>query len=250
MSTRPRRSGRSAKPVVYTSKEEDDEEEEEEEVVVKKSTKTTAKRRRKSNDDSDSEVELDESSEKEDEDDDEADEEEDEEDGKKSGKKAKSTKRPATKPASKKLKKTAIKKEEDDDEKEEDDDDDDDDDEFKAGPGGIPSRDQMKAILTANAKQLKAALQRNDQIQSGTKAEMQARIVACIQEGCFPKCPKCATGRLRPSKFKNRNGNLECPGHMDDEGKFNPCGYWQGREEYLDLVVVRPEWIKADGQDI
>ncbi|KAJ3028904.1 UNVERIFIED_CONTAM: hypothetical protein HDU68_000601 [Siphonaria sp. JEL0065] len=155
-----------------------------------------------------------------------------------------------TKKPKKGSKKKAAPKKKQKKESEQDDNEDDPDEEedpFKAGPNGIPSREQMKAIKSASAKTLKEALARNYQIQSGSKEELQDRITTCIQNGCYPKCPLC---RLRPSKFKTRDGNLECPGYVDDEGKFTRCSYWHGKDEYADLVLVRPEWVKGDGQEI
>ncbi|KAJ3065225.1 hypothetical protein HDU98_011395 [Podochytrium sp. JEL0797] len=111
------------------------------------------------------------------------------------------------------------------------------------------SKEQMEVIMTVKANDLKEMLKRNNQLSTGTKPIMQERIIECIVNGCFPKCPKCNTGRLRISKVKKRNEALECPGFVDDDGKFTPCGFWEGNESNDPaLVVVRPEWIKGDGQ--
>ncbi|KAJ3393368.1 hypothetical protein HDU80_010720 [Chytriomyces hyalinus] len=107
-----------------------------------------------------------------------------------------------------------------------------------------PVNDRLQSM---SAQQLKDALRRNDQIVSGNKDVLQERIRECMSHGCLPKCPKCHGGRLRKSEKAHRNGALECPGFMDDEGVFNPCGFWEGADKYQDLKVDRPPWIVGEG---
>ncbi|KAJ3205926.1 hypothetical protein HDU82_004876 [Entophlyctis luteolus] len=92
------------------------------------------------------------------------------------------------------------------------------------------SSEQVEAVIKSSVAKLKEMLKRNDQVCSGNKSELQERIFECIRSGCFPKCPKCATGRLRISTKKNRGGSLECPGYVDEDGSFKHCGFWEGSQ--------------------
>ncbi|KAI8613909.1 hypothetical protein BC830DRAFT_1129813, partial [Chytriomyces sp. MP71] len=112
--------------------------------------------------------------------------------------------------------------------------------EYTAGPSGKPSAEQMKLIMTASVAQLKDMLKRNDQIISGAKAQLQDRVIDCIQHGVYPKCPRCFTGRLRAV---GNSGTVECPGHFDDEGVYHRCGF-KGRSS----DVERPAWAAQEGK--
>ncbi|KAJ3087095.1 hypothetical protein HK100_008483, partial [Physocladia obscura] len=187
------------------------------ETPLRSSTRTAAKRRRTARDDSDDEDEEEEEEEEEDEEEEE--EKQEEKPRPKRGRKPK-----AAKPNDSR-------------------DDNDDNDDPAANIDGV-APEQAKIILKANASQLKDMLKRNYQICSGNKSDLQERIFVCIRDGCFPKCPKCSTGRLRLSTKSTRGGALECPGYVDDDGSFRHCGFWEGKEgDADDFKIERPAWF-------
>jgi len=79
----------------------------------------------------------------------------------------------------------------------------------------------------------------NDQICTGTKAELLERIGDCVKNGCLPRCPKCFLGRL---KTKDEN-KFYCPGAYDDDS-YQPC-HWKGDQSN----VVRTPWKKENLND-
>jgi hypothetical protein len=91
-----------------------------------------------------------------------------------------------------------------------------------------------KAVLAKIAKaeeelegmtvdQLKALLQLNDQIVSGSKSDLVQRAGHQMVMGAVPHCPLCKGGHLR---YDIKTGEYQCPGFHDKvEDKPIPCSF-------------------------
>mmetsp|Transcript_18825 Transcript_18825/g.59197 ORF Transcript_18825/g.59197 Transcript_18825/m.59197 type:complete len:241 (+) Transcript_18825:54-776(+) len=82
-----------------------------------------------------------------------------------------------------------------------------------------PPADVVREMEALTAAKLKELLRLNDQVVTGTKAQLVARAADGKAFGALPRCPKCSGGRIR-----HEAGVYKCPGYMDDE-EFMPCDY-------------------------
>jgi len=116
----------------------------------------------------------------------------------------------------------------------------------KGGKGGSSLAAKLRPLLDAIAiPDLKARLRANDQIVAGNKGELIKRIIACITNGCLPRCPQCSGGRL-----KHVGSIYRCPGYHDDED-FVRCDY---ATRTINFIAWKPEkggdliWLVSAGQ--
>jgi len=78
---------------------------------------------------------------------------------------------------------------------------------------------------------LKTMLRTNDQVTTGTKTELVARVLDRVEHGNLPRCPKCYIGRLRVT-----SSGYTCPGGYDDD-EYKGCDFNATFDE-----VQRPDW--------
>jgi hypothetical protein len=78
---------------------------------------------------------------------------------------------------------------------------------------------------------LKTMLRTNDQVTTGTKTELVARVLDRVEHGNLPRCPKCYIGRLRVTST-----GYTCPGGYDDD-EYKGCDFNATFDE-----VQRPDW--------
>ena len=79
---------------------------------------------------------------------------------------------------------------------------------------------------------LKALLRKNDQLVTGTRAELVARVIDRVTHGNLPRCPQCFLGRMK----MQQDGTMACPGGYDDD-EYKACGYLA-----LTGSIERPAW--------
>jgi len=82
--------------------------------------------------------------------------------------------------------------------------------------------DQQDELNALGKEDLKRKLTMNDQLVGGNLQELRLRVASCIINGCMPRCPKCAIGKLKEVK----DGEFKCPGGYDDD-KYVRCS-WKG----------------------
>jgi len=90
---------------------------------------------------------------------------------------------------------------------------------------------RLTHIQSKSIADLKALLRTNDQVTTGTKTELVARVLDRVENGNLPRCPKCFIGRLRVTAE-----GFNCPGGYDDD-EYMACDFTATAAE-----VTRPEW--------
>jgi len=88
---------------------------------------------------------------------------------------------------------------------------------------GAQFKKKKQEISASTTDKMKSMLKFNDQISTGNKPELIARVAETMVLGGVPRCPECGGGR---PKFQN--GYYYCPGFMDDT-KFLNCD-WMSKE--------------------
>eukprot|EP00039_Didymoeca_costata_P026807 m.16705 g.16705 ORF g.16705 m.16705 type:complete len:281 (+) comp5770_c0_seq1:103-945(+) len=102
---------------------------------------------------------------------------------------------------------------------------------FKLKKRMTVSKDEKEELQGKTLPDLKDMLRNNSQVVGGTKKELVARIIYCMEFGCLPRCHKCGGGRI-----KKQGNSFVCPGFMDDD-TFQFCGF-QSNGSDLDF----PDW--------
>jgi hypothetical protein len=88
-----------------------------------------------------------------------------------------------------------------------------------AAPTPVASR-AAQALVGKTVVRLKELLRANDQITTGSRAELVERILDRVAHGNLPRCPTCGLGRLRESG----RGGYYCPGGYDDD-EYVECNF-------------------------
>eukprot|EP00457_Paulinella_chromatophora_P014793 gb/GEZN01015276.1/.p1 GENE.gb/GEZN01015276.1/~~gb/GEZN01015276.1/.p1 ORF type:complete len:165 (-),score=27.43 gb/GEZN01015276.1/:194-688(-) len=82
------------------------------------------------------------------------------------------------------------------------------------------SQDTMEELTALPLPALKDKLRAHGQLVGGSKKELVARIVQCMEFGCLPKCPECGGGRIK----EGGDDGFRCPGYMEDD-EFQHCSF-------------------------
>jgi len=98
-------------------------------------------------------------------------------------------------------------------------------------------RGELMALYSSfRAPDLRNLLAMNSQRKSGSKGELAARIVDCVQHGCLPRCEECGGGHIHVRYGSDDDSPEEyyCKGYFDDD-TYVRC-YFKTDQ------VNRPQW--------